>query len=219
MAKSQNKKTATSTAATNGQLTTGATKSAKSKTSGSQKSLKDLFHDGLKDIYSAETQLIEALPKMEEAAQSEELKNAFADHLEQTKKQAKRLEKIMQHLGVDPGGETCEAMEGLIKEGEEIIQNYPESLVRDSALIIASQKVEHYEIASYGSLCELAEVLGMDKIHDTLGKSLDEEEDTDSLLSDIAKDVNDEAYAEVSFDDDEEEEKTPLSSKLSNKKK
>jgi ferritin-like metal-binding protein YciE len=170
-----------------------------------KKSLMDLFHDGLKDIYSGETQLVEALPKMAEAADNEELSGAFTDHLEQTKKHVQRLEKIMQHLGVEKGSETCEAMEGLIKEGEEIIEKYEESPVRDAALIIAAQKVEHYEIAAYGSLCELADVLGMGKIHDTLGRTLDEEEDTDMLLSEIAQDINDEAYDEEDFDEKDDE--------------
>jgi ferritin-like metal-binding protein YciE len=177
-------------------------------TSGSKKkkTLKDLFYDGLKDIYSGETQLVEALPKMAKAADSEELSGAFTDHLEQTKRHVQRLEKIMKHLGVDPGGEKCEAMEGLIKEGDEIIERYEESPVRDAALIIAAQKVEHYEIASYGSLCELADVLGMAKIHDTLGRTLDEEEDTDMLLSEIAQDINDEAYHEEDFDKTKDED-------------
>jgi ferritin-like metal-binding protein YciE len=179
------------------------TKSTLTSVGNKKKTLKDLFHDGLKDIFSAEKQLVEALPKMEEAAHNEELKSAFADHLEQTKKQQQRLEKIMQHLGVT-GDENCEAMEGLIKEGEEIIQNYPEGSVRDAALIIGAQKVEHYEIASYGSLCELADVLGLGKIHDVLGRSLNEEEDTDTLLSEIAQDINDEAYDEEDFDLEED---------------
>lgn len=168
-----------------------------------QKTLKDLFHDGLKDVYSAEKQLIQALPKLEEAAQNEELKTAFSDHLEQTKKQVQRLEKIMQYLGVS-GLEECEAMKGLIKESDDIIQNYPEGAVKDSALIIGAQKVEHYEIATYGSLCELADVLGLGKIHDVLGRSLDEEESADLLLSEIARDINDEAYDEEDFDLEEE---------------
>src|SRR5687768_3802448 len=108
-----------------------------------QKTLKDLFHDGLKDVYSAEKQLIQALPKLVDAAGNEELKTAFSDHLEQTKKQVQRLEKIMQYLGVS-GLEECEAMKGLIRESDDIIKNYQEGAVKDSALIIGAQKVEHY---------------------------------------------------------------------------
>jgi ferritin-like metal-binding protein YciE len=189
-------------------------KSSTNSTSNQHKTLKDLFHDGLKDIYSAEKQLIEALPKLAKAAFNAELRDAFNDHLEQTKKQAQRLEKIMQHLGIELGSEKCEAMEGMIEEANEVMQNYPESLVRDCALIIGAQKVEHYEIATYGSLCELADVMGMSKIHDTLGRSLDEEEDTDMLLSEIAKDINDEAYE---MEDLEEEDVDMYSSNSQSK--
>jgi ferritin-like metal-binding protein YciE len=158
-----------------------------------QKTLKDLFQDGLKDMLSAEKQLVEALPKVAEAAHSEDLQNAVEHHLKQTEKHVQRLEKIMTYLKVESGSKECEAMKGLIKEADEIIKNFPEGPVRDSALIIGAQKVEHYEIASYGSLCELADVLGMSKIHDTLGRTLDEEEQTDQDLSDLAQDINDEA--------------------------
>lgn len=177
-----------------------------------QKTLKDLFEDGLKDMLSAEKQLVEALPKVAEAAYSEDLQHAVEHHLEQTQKQVQRLEKIMAYLKVEAGDKECEAMKGLIKEADEIIQNFQEGPVRDSALIIGAQKVEHYEIASYGSLCELADVLGMHKIHDTLGLSLDEEEQTDTDLSDLAKDVNDEAFEiqENSSEQDEEEEESSI---------
>lgn len=167
-----------------------------------KKTLKQLFEDGLKDIYSAEKQLTEALPKMAKACENEELEEAFEHHLKQTKKHVERLEKVFDKLGIDKDGETCEAMKGLIKEGDEIIEKYAESPVRDSALIIGAQKIEHYEIASYGSLCELADVLGMGKVADLLGRTLDEEKETDDLLSEIAQDVNDEAYE---MDEDDEE--------------
>lgn len=159
-----------------------------------KKTLKQLFEDGLKDIYSAEKQLVDALPKMAKASENEELQQAFEEHLAQTKKHVERLEKVFDKLGIDKGSETCEAMEGLIKEAQEIMDKYEENAVRDSALIISAQKVEHYEIASYGSLCELADVLGMNKVCDLLGRTLDEEKDTDELLSEIAQDINDEAY-------------------------
>jgi ferritin-like metal-binding protein YciE len=167
------------------------------------KTIKDLFQDGLKDMLSAEKQLVEALPKVAKAAHSEQLQDAVEFHLEQTKKHVMRLEKIMQHLDVEEGTKECEAMKGLVKEADEVIKNFPEGPVRDSALIIGAQKVEHYEIASYGSLCELADALGMGKIHDTLGRTLDEEKQTDHDLSELAMEINDEAL-ESSDEDDEE---------------
>lgn len=165
-----------------------------SESQGNQKTLKQLFEEGLKDIYNAEKQLIQALPEMAQAAYSEDLADAFQQHLEQTKKHAERLEKIFSRLRIDREEETCKAMEGLIEEGKKIISEYEESPVRDSALIIGAQKIEHYEIAAYGSLCELADVLGFHKICDTLDRTLAEEEETDHLLTSIAMDVNDEAY-------------------------
>lgn len=161
-----------------------------------QKTLRELFEDGLKDMYSAEKQLIKALPEMAQAAYHEELQDAFTDHLQQTQKHAERLEKIFMRMRIDREEKTCEAMKGLIEEGQQIIKEYEESPVRDSALIIGAQKIEHYEIAAYGSLCELADVLGFHKVADILDRTLEEEELTDSILTELAKDVNDEA-AEV----------------------
>ncbi len=159
-----------------------------------QKTLDELLEDNLKDIYSAEVQLLDAIPEMADAAQNEELQNAFTLHYEQTLKQVSRLEKVFDRFEIDISDiEPCEAMAGLIEEGKKIIEEYEESPVRDSALIIGSQKIEHYEIAAYGSLCELADVLGYSNLHDLLGRSLDEEENTDELLSEIASDINDEA--------------------------
>jgi ferritin-like metal-binding protein YciE len=155
--------------------------------------LDNLLEDGLKDIYSAEMQLLEALPEMAEAAYNEDLQDAFHHHYEQTKRHVERLDKVFARLNVEPGEENCEAMEGLIQEGKEIIEKYEEGPVRDSALIIAAQKVEHYEIASYGSLCELCDVLGYHRLGELLGRTLDEEESTDNELTHIAISVNDEA--------------------------
>lgn len=169
------------------------------------KTLNDLLKDGLKDIYSAERQLTEAIPEVARACNSEELQEAFEKHLQQTRRHVERLEKVMERLGVDPSDEeNCEAMEGLISEGREIIEQYEMSPVRDSALIIAAQKIEHYEIAAYGSLCELCDVLGYPKLSDLLGRTLDEEETTDKELSEIAQDINDEAH-EMSMEEEEEE--------------
>jgi len=169
------------------------TKSTKS----GKESLKKIFEELLQDTYSAEKQLLKALPDLAKAAYNEQLQDAFEHHLEQTKRQAERLEKIFDRLRIDKNGNNCEAMEGLVKEGKEIIEKHEKSITRDVALIIAAQKVEHYEIAAYGSLLELADVLGLNKIADNLERTLNEEKDTDELLSDIAQEVNDEAYEET----------------------
>lgn len=169
----------------------GSSKSGKK----SEKTLEDLFEAELKDIYSAENQLLEALPEMAKAADNEDLQDAFEKHLQETKRQVERIEKVFDRLGIEHEEETCEAMQGLIKEGKHIIREFDRSAVRDSALIIAAQKVEHYEIASYGSLCELADVLGYSNIVDILERSLQEEEQTDRNLTTLAMDVNDEACA------------------------
>lgn len=167
--------------------------STKSKT---DKTLDLLFEKNLRDTYSAEQQMIEALPEMIKAADNEDLKDAFSKHLEQTKRQAERLEKVFSRLEIDKDEDkvTCKAMEGLIKEGKEILKEFDKSPVRDSAMIIGAQKIEHYEIAAYGSLRELAEVLGYKKMSEMFDRTLQEEEDTDKLLSEIAQDVNDEAF-------------------------
>jgi ferritin-like metal-binding protein YciE len=186
-------KTQSSTSNGTAKSSNGQASKKTSSSNGKQKSLRDLFEEGLKDIYNAEQQLIEALPQMAQAAYHEELQDSFTIHLEQTKKQAERLEKIFMRLRMDREGETCKAMEGLIEEGQKIIEEFEPGPVRDSALIIGAQKIEHYEIAAYGSLNELAEVLGYHKIADVLDRSLLEEEDTDALLTEIAQEVNDEA--------------------------
>lgn len=177
------------------------TQNSKSQKSGKE-SLKKIFEELLQDTYSAEQQLVKALPELAKAAHNEELQEAFENHLKQTQKQAERLEKIFSRLGIDKGNEKCEAMEGLIKEGQQIIKEHKDSVTRDAALIVAAQKVEHYEIAAYGSLMELADVLGLDNIADVLERTLNEEKETDELLSGIAQDVNDEAleYSSQEFE-------------------
>jgi ferritin-like metal-binding protein YciE len=159
-----------------------------------KESLKKIFEELLQDTYSAEKQLIKALPELAKAADNEELEEAFTTHLKETEKQAQRLEKIFDRLRMEKEGKSCKAMEGLIEESREIIEEHSAGTTRDAALIIAAQKVEHYEIASYGSLVELADVLGLNNIADALERTLEEEENTDELLSDLAQDVNDEAY-------------------------
>ncbi len=150
--------------------------------------LEKYFLDGIKDIYWAEKALTKALPKMQKAATTDQLKTAFTDHLEVTKGQIARLEQVFEILGKKAQAVKCEAMEGLIKESEGVIEETEKgSLTRDVALIMAGQKVEHYEIASYGGLATLAGTLGKTEIKELLGQTLQEEKDTDSLLTEIAE--------------------------------
>lgn len=146
------------------------------------------FTDGLKDIYWAEKQLVKTLPKLQKASTNEELQNAFGNHLEQTKEHVSRIEQVFELLGEKAQAKKCDAMEGLIKEGAGVIEDTEEGTsTRDVGLIIASQKVEHYEIATYGSLAQLAHTLGLDKISKILHKTLEEERQTDLDLTEIAE--------------------------------
>jgi len=174
--------------------------------------LKDLLIEELKDLYSAENQLTKALPRLAKAAQSEELRAAFETHLEETEEHATRIEQIMKQLGESPKGKKCKAMEGLVEEGKEIIEEDAEPGIKDLALIVAAQKVEHYEIAGYGSARTLAELLGEEEIAKTLQQTLDEEGKTDKLLTELAMGLNLEAAAE---DDEEEKSEAPASSSKS----
>ena len=160
--------------------------------------LEELFHDELKDIYWAEKHLIKVLPKMQKAATSGELKQAFADHLEVTKGHVTRLEQAFEMLDKKPQAKKCEAMAGITKEGDEIIEDTDKgTLTRDVGLIMAAQKVEHYEIATYGSLAQLAKTLGKNDIAELMVKTLEEEKEADELLTSIAENnINVEATAE-----------------------
>lgn len=151
------------------------------------KNLTDLLVHEVKDLYSAETQLVEALPKMEAAANHEDLKKAFREHLEETKEHVNRLAEVANILGVDPGGETCEAMKGLIREGSETIDMEANADVKDAALIAAAQRVEHYEIAGYGSASCFAHCTDHDKVQKLLDKTLEEEKSADKELMKIAQ--------------------------------
>ncbi|MGE7773325.1 ferritin-like domain-containing protein [Chitinophaga sp. NPDC101104] len=156
-----------------------------------------LFVDELKDIYWAEKHLVKALPKMQKAASTAELVDAFADHLEATKGHVSRLEDIFEIMGMKPTAKKCEAMEGLVAEAQELISEEEAGSVLDAGLIIAAQKVEHYEIATYGSLRTLATRMGQTDAANLLEQTLDEEKETDSLLTQIAESkVNEEAMAE-----------------------
>ncbi|HEY4284530.1 MAG TPA: ferritin-like domain-containing protein [Chthoniobacterales bacterium] len=159
-------------------------------------SLETLYVEELRDIYNAENQLLKALPKMAKAASASELKQAFEDHLEQTKEHVERLEEIFEKLDKKPTGKTCKAMKGLVEEGSEIIEEDGEEHVIDAGLIAAAQKVEHYEIASYGTVRTWAEILGEDDAVELLQQTLDEEGETDKRLSELAQDlINVEAAA------------------------
>jgi ferritin-like metal-binding protein YciE len=149
--------------------------------------LEDLYIEQLRDLYSTESQIIEALPEMEEAANSSELKNAFRQHLEQTRRQRERLETIFQRLQRDPEGETSNAMEGLIEDGQTIISSKGDPAVRDAGLIAAAQRVEHYEIASYGCARTFATRLGYSQDVQILQQTLNEEGETDKKLTRLAE--------------------------------
>lgn len=155
----------------------------------------DLLVEELKDLYSAESQLLKALPRMAKASESEELKEAFTTHAKQTEGQVKRLEKVMKKLGESPKGKTCQAMKGLVEEAKEVLEEDFEPALRDLALIVAAQKVEHYEIAGYGSARTLAELIGEDEVAGLLQETLDEESETDKLLTQIAENLNVEAMS------------------------
>jgi ferritin-like metal-binding protein YciE len=149
--------------------------------------LRELFIDELKDIYWAEKHLTKALPKMKKAATSEELANAFEEHLEVTQGHIERVEQVFELLEMTARAKKCEAMEGLVKEAQNLMQELPKgSAVIDAGLIIAGQKVEHYEIAAYGSLVQLAKTMGENEIADLLQQTLDEEKEADQLLTELA---------------------------------
>jgi ferritin-like metal-binding protein YciE len=159
--------------------------------------LKQLYIEELRDLYSAENQLLKALPKTAKGASSEELKLAFENHLDQTKVHVERLEEIFERLDETPKGKTCQAMKGLVEEGSEILGEDGEESVLDAGIIAAAQKVEHYEIASYGTVRTFAQLLGEDEAAELLQETLDEEGEADKLLTQLAQEiVNPEALLE-----------------------
>ena len=149
--------------------------------------LKDLFHHELKDLYSAEKQIIDALPKMIEGASNAELKTALEDHLEVTREHLARIEDIAEQLDLKPGGHKCKGMEGVIEEGSELLEEDAEKNVRDAGIIGAAQRVEHYEMAAYGTARTHAAKLGFHDVAEELQKTLDEEGEADRLLSRLAE--------------------------------
>ncbi len=160
-------------------------------------SLEKLYVNELRDLYNAENQLLKALPKMAKGASSKDLKAAFEKHLEQTETHVERLEQIFEELDQSPKGKTCHGMKGLIEEGSEILDEDGEELILDAGIIVAAQKVEHYEIASYGSVRSFAELLQRNKDATLLQTTLDEESGTNELLNELAEDIiNPEALSE-----------------------
>jgi ferritin-like metal-binding protein YciE len=165
-----------------------------------EKGLQELYVDELKDLYNAENQLVKALPKMAKAASSEKLRAGFEEHLEQTKGHVSRLEQIFESLGESPKGKKCKGMEGLVEEGSEIIDEDLEDGVKDAGLIGAAQRVEHYEIAAYGTVKAFAETLGHSEDASLLGQTLEEEKKADEKLTELAKQINVQAGKAVQSD-------------------
>jgi ferritin-like metal-binding protein YciE len=163
--------------------------------------LRETFLEELKDLYDAEKQLLKALPKMAKAAEHEDLRAGFEEHLEQTQTHVERLEEVFELFGEKPKGKKCKGMAGLIEEGKELIEEDE----GDAALICAAQKVEHYEIATYGSLCEWAKLLDQEEAKDILAETLEEEKETDEKLTQLAESC-------INIEESEEEEKEETAS-------
>ena len=168
-------------------------------------SLEKLFLEELKDVYNAEKQLLRALPRMAKAAESTELQQAFTKHLRETEGQVQRLERVFQELGQSARGKTCKGMQGLIEEGKEVMEKEGEGPVIDAALIASAQRVEHYEIAAYGCLRTYAQLLGLEKAVQLLQQTLEEEEATDKILTQLGESGINEAAASVGSGAEEEE--------------
>jgi ferritin-like metal-binding protein YciE len=169
-------------------------------------SLQDLYVNELKDLYSAENQLVKALPKMAKAASTPELKAAIEEHLEVTRGHVERLEKIFEGFGISPKGKKCKAMEGLVEEGKEVMEENGEHPVTDAALIAAAQRVEHYEIAGYGTVRTFANLLGYGEAADLLQATLDEESEADQKLTELAKTVINIEAVESDWQEEEPEQ-------------
>jgi ferritin-like metal-binding protein YciE len=151
--------------------------------------MNDLFLEQIEDLYDAEQRLVKALPKMSEAANSDQLRQAFDSHLQQTKGHVTRLERVFQQIGKPSKGQTCDAMKGLISEGEDVISSVKEPSVRDAGLIAAGNRVEHYEIAAYGSARTFAQMLGLEQAASLLSQTLEEEKQADQKLTSLAENM------------------------------
>jgi ferritin-like metal-binding protein YciE len=171
-------------------------------------SLRELYVEQLRDLYDAENQLIKALPKMAKASSSDELRQSIEEHLEQTRGQAERLEQIFEQLVEKPKGKKCKAIQGLIEEGKETLEEDMEEDTKDAAIIAAAQRVEHYEISGYGTARTYANLLGESEAAELLEETLNEEKETDQKLTQLAEEINVEA-AEGSGEEEGEEESRP----------
>ncbi len=180
--------------------------------------MEELFVSELKDIYSAEKQAVKAYPRLVKTVQSEDLKQALKQHLEQTKGQIERLDRIFEILDKRAGGKTCEGMKGLLEEANEHAEEIEKGAVLDAALIGALQRVEHYEIAAYGTAATLAEALGREELHRLLAETLQEEKQTDERLTEVSHGVNEEALGEGEEKDGEDEDEEPAPKKSAAKK-
>lgn len=163
--------------------------------SGKLKDLKDLLEHEMKDLYSAETQISKALPKLAKSAKNSKLRNAFEQHLEQTQHQIERLERVAKQLKFDLKGEECDAMKGLVKEGEDMMKENAADAVHDAGLIASAQRVEHYEIAGYGTVVRYLQMLNEKDAAKILTETLNEEKETDKKLTKLAEEINAEAMA------------------------
>jgi ferritin-like metal-binding protein YciE len=180
--------------------------------------LRELYLDELKDLYNAENQLVKALPKLAKASTSDELREGFEEHLQQTKGHVERLEQIFEAMDESPKGKKCAGMEGLVKEGSEVMDEDFEGAVMDAALIGAAQRVEHYEIAAYGTVIAFANQLGESEHASLLKETLEEEKETDEKLTSLSEEINSQATSE-GMGSEEEEELTTASSRSGSAKK
>ena len=172
-------------------------------------SLRELYVEQLRDLYDAENQLIKALPKMAKEASSEELRQGIEEHLEQTRGHAERLEQIFEQLGEKAKGKKCKAMQGLLDEGKEVLEEDMEEDTKDAAIIAAAQRVEHYEISGYGTARTYANLLGENEAAGLLEETLNEEKETDKKLTQLAEEINVEAAEGSGEEEGEEEESRP----------
>ena len=170
------------------------------------KTAQDFFVDELKDIYSAEKQAIRAYPKLAKAVSSPQLKEALQTHLEETKGQVERLDQVFEILEKRASGKTCEAMKGLVEESSEALEEIEKGPILDAALIACGQRMEHYEIAAYGTVAALAKAMGQDEIAQLLSQTLEEEKATDQKLTQVSESVNKEAIGGEEEEEDEDEE-------------
>lgn len=174
-----------------------------------EQTLKELYMDELRDLYDAENQLVKALPKMAKKAESEQLRNGIEEHLEQTKNHAKRIEQIFESLGEPVKGKKCKGMQGIVGEGSQALREGYEDALLDSAIIGAAQRVEHYEIAAYGTVREFAKLLGENEAERLINETLDEEKETDRKLTELATQINRQAMESASSEQDTESESRP----------